>query len=59
MAGKQIGEFTSKLTSITLSPGPAGSILIQGNAEGTATGFGQVLGTLTSVGGNTGTFRRT
>lgn len=56
MAGKPIGEFTSKFTSITLSPGPAGSIIIQGNAEGTATGFGSVLGTITTVGGDSGTF---
>jgi hypothetical protein len=27
MAGKEIGEFSTKFTSLTLSPGPAGSVL--------------------------------
>ncbi len=55
-AGKEIGEFSLKSTSLTLSPGPGGSTLIQGNMEGTATGFGAVLGTATFVGGKSGTF---
>jgi hypothetical protein len=56
MAGKQTGEFTFKMTAFSISPGPAGSILIQVNSEGAATGFGQVLSTTTFVGGNSGTF---
>ncbi len=57
MAGKQIGEFSFKFTSITNSPGPAGSVLIQVNWEGTATGFGAVFSTVTYVGGpKDGTF---
>jgi len=48
---KQIGEFSSKLTSLTSTPGPAGSIVIQGNIEGSATGFGTVAGTGSVVGG--------
>jgi hypothetical protein len=55
-SGKQIGEFSLKFTSITLSPGPAGSLLLQANCEGSATGFGTVLGTGTFVGGKSGTY---
>lgn len=44
-------------TSLTFMPGPAGSTLVQGNYEGTATGgFGTVAGTSTFVGGKSGTF---
>src|SRR5262249_27701430 len=53
--GKLIGEFSSKSTSVTVAPGPAGSTLVQGNFEGPATGFGTVLGTATFVGGKSGT----
>ena len=54
--GKEVGEFSHKWTSITLLPGPAGSILNQANVEGTATGYGTVHGTATFVGGKSGTF---
>ena len=54
--GKQLGEFSLKFTSLTLTPGAAGSIVTQGNCEGTATGFGTVLGTAAFVGGKSGTF---
>ncbi len=54
--GKQIGEFAFKFTSLTLTPGPAGSVLVQGNCEGPVTGFGTVLGTATFVGRKSGTF---
>jgi len=47
--GKEIGEFSLKVTTLTYTPGPAGSILVQANCEGTATGFGAVLGTATFV----------
>src|ERR1700730_8369015 len=53
---KELGEFSYKFTSLTLTPGPAGSVLTQGNCEGTATGFGIILGTATFVGGKSGTF---
>ena len=53
--GKQIGEFSLNFTSLTLTPGPAGSVVIQGNCEGTATSFGTVLGTASFVGGKSGT----
>ncbi len=57
MAGKQIGEFSFKFITITNSPGPAGSVLVQVNWEGTATGFGAVFSTVTYVGGpKDGTF---
>jgi hypothetical protein len=54
-SGKQIGEFSFKFTSFTLTPGPAGSVVVQGNCEGPATGYGTVIGTLTAVGGKSGT----
>jgi hypothetical protein len=53
--GKQIGEYSLKFTSLTLSPGPGGSTITQGNCEGTGTGFGTTLGTATFVGGKSGT----
>ncbi len=54
--GKSVGEYSLKFTSFTLTPGPAGSILTQGNCEGTGTGFGTTFGTATFVGGKSGTF---
>jgi hypothetical protein len=56
--GKRIGEFSLKATTITLTPGPAGSVLLQANYEGTGTGFGTVLGTLSaaSAGQKSGTW---
>jgi hypothetical protein len=47
--GKEIGEFSLKFTSLTFTPGPGGSVLVQANCEGTAAGFGAVLGTGTFV----------
>jgi hypothetical protein len=55
-SGKQVGEFSLKSTSLTLTPGPGGSTIVQGNFEGTASGFGTVIGTGTFVGGKSGTF---
>jgi hypothetical protein len=52
---QQSGAYSFKFTSFTLTPGPGGSIVIQGNCEGTATGYGTGLGTMTAVGGNSGT----
>jgi hypothetical protein len=55
MAGKPIGEFSMKM--ITNTPGPAGSILVHVNFEGTASGFGAIFETATFVGGGKdGTF---
>ena len=56
--GKQIGEFSLKITSLTLTPGPGGSVLVQGNFEGTSAAFGTILRTATfaSVGAKSGTF---
>jgi len=57
MAGKPIGEFSMKMITITNTPGPAGSLLIQVNFEGTATGFGSIFETATFIGGGKdGTF---
>jgi len=56
-SGKAIGEFSMKMITSTISPGPAGSILTQVNFEGTATGFGTVIETATFIGGGKdGTF---
>jgi hypothetical protein len=58
-SGKQIGEYSLKITSTTVRMGPAGSTLLEGNCAGPATGFGTVLGTGTFVvgpGGKSGTF---
>jgi len=45
-AEKPIGEFSLKATTFTFTPGPGGSVLVHLNCEGTGTGFGTVLGTL-------------
>lgn len=44
--GKEFGEFSFKLTSVTLTEDGANVL----NYDGTATGFGTVLGTLTARG---------
>jgi hypothetical protein len=57
MAGKPVGEFSFKMINQTNSPGPAGSVLVQVNFEGTGTGFGAVFDTSTFIGGGRdGTF---
>lgn len=56
-AGKAIGEFSLKIVTMTITSGPAGSVLNQVNLEGTATGFGAVFETATFIGGTKdGTF---
>ena len=45
--GKEAGEFSFKSTGVTVSSTPNGGVSNQVNVEGTATGFGSVLGTLT------------
>ena len=54
-AGQQSGEFSLKIASLIFTPGPANSVLVQANCEGTATGFGAVLDTGTFVVGKSGT----
>jgi hypothetical protein len=56
--GKQIGEFSLKANTFTFTPGPAGSVLVQVNFEGPATGFGLVQCTMTasSAGQKNGTW---
>ncbi len=46
-ADKQSGAY--KITSVTFTPGPTNSVLAQVNFEGTAPGYGTVLGTNTFV----------
>jgi hypothetical protein len=48
-SGKPVGEFSLKASTLTYTPGPAGSVLVQVNFEGPATNFGTVLGTMTAV----------
>ena len=45
--GKEAGEFSFTSTGVTVSSTPNGGVSNQVNVEGTATGFGAVLGTLT------------
>ena len=53
-SGKKTGEYSLKSITSTQSPGPAGSVLIQVNWEGTGTGFGATFMTTTFVGGGKG-----
>jgi hypothetical protein len=56
-SGKPIGEFSFKMVNQTNLPGPAGSVLVQVNFEGTGAGFGAIFDTSTFVGGGRdGTF---
>ncbi len=57
--GKLLGDFAATTTSVTYLPGPAGSVLVQANYEGTADGFGTFGGTGTFVGGASGTLSYT
>ena len=45
--GKEAGEFSFTSTGVTASSTPDGGASSQVNVEGTATGFGAVIGTLT------------
>jgi hypothetical protein len=45
--GKSVGEFSLASTSVTVSSNPGEGWTQQVNLEGTATGFGAVIGTLT------------
>ena len=47
MAGKQIGEYSLKSSSFRYSRDPPGTFIVEGNCEGTALGFGAVLGSAT------------
>ena len=51
--GKQVGDFSLKATSVTMSPGPGTTLTTQVNFEGPAkgdAGAGVLIGTLTIVG---------
>ena len=50
------GEFSLKIASLTFTPGPANSVLVQANCEGPVTGFRDDLGTVRSWCGKSGTF---
>ena len=45
--GKEAGEFSFTSTGVTVTSEPGGGVTQAVNLEGTATGFGTVLGTLT------------
>ena len=45
--GKEAGEFSFTSTGVTVTSEPGGAVTQAVNLEGTATGFGTVLGTLT------------
>ena len=45
--GKEVGEFSFTSTGVTISSTANGGVSQQVNMEGTATGFGDVIGTLT------------
>ncbi len=45
--GKEAGEFSFTSSGVTVTATPNGGVSQQVNVEGTATGFGTVLGTLT------------
>lgn len=45
--GKQIGEFAFKAITFIVTPGLAGTVQMQATFEGSATGFGLTLGTMT------------
>ena len=54
--GKEVGEFSFKFITMTVTPGPAGSTLIACNYEGPVSGIGTVCGTATFVAGKSGTY---
>jgi len=45
--GKHVGEFSVTSTGVTVSTSADGALVQSVNVEGTATGYGTVLGTLT------------
>ncbi len=47
--GKQVSEFSFKLTSFTYTSGSGEELTVQCNCDGSATGFGPVLGTMTAT----------
>jgi|SRR6516225_8113149 hypothetical protein len=55
MAGKQIGELSFKITSLTFSAGPNDSVMIQVNCEGQSLG-GTVALTLACTPGKSGSY---
>ncbi len=57
--GKQVGEYSLKMVTITTSPGPGGLTLLTGNYEGTSTEVGAIFVTTTFAGTYSGTFSTT
>ena len=57
--GKAITDFTLKIISLTYATDSGSSISLKANVEGTATGFGPVLGTIdvTNVGEKSGMWK--
>src|SRR5215510_402856 len=48
-SGQRTVEFSLKVTTLTYTPGPAGSVVVQANCEGTAADLGAIAGTGTFV----------
>ncbi len=57
--GKQVGEFSLKMVTMTTAPGPGGLTLLTGNYEGTSTEVGAIFLTATFAGTYSGTFSTT
>lgn len=46
---QSVGDYTFTITSVAITPATAGNMLAQVNVEGTATGFGSIVGTVTAT----------
>ena len=54
--GNELGDYTLRLITVTVKPGLSGSVVLEGNWEGIATGYGTILCTSLWVGGDSGTY---
>ncbi len=54
--GNELGDYSLRMTTVTVKPGLSGSVVLESNWEGSATGYGTVIGTAMMVGADRGTF---
>ena len=54
--GNELGDYTLRLITVTVKPGLSGSVVLEGNWEGIATGYGTILSTSLMVGAGSGTY---